>query len=381
VFFQQSISLSDAVEDEYGMLESCLLAGWQASSVGQFVEEKEWYEQGLALSRKVENPWAENIALINYGVVLQRLGSYEAADEALKDAILKSNIFENELSLALALFEVGCLYLSLGHLETAIDSLAHSIEISEEYGLLIRLRSLACLTWVLWHSGRFKDAEYAIKNVIKTDVRSVFNQNYFDAYITWLELLVLTGCYQAAREEILRIDNVMISKQYKFNDWQGGYINFVQGLLAVEKKDYSSAKKFMQDCWDKVSVFIPHVNRFQFIYALIAFEEGNFEQFKIIVINALKTSIENQDYMSMINHLPLTLILLEGKNREFELEIFKKVMCDPFLGKAQLFHDLVYNHLPEKIRSIEVEMVETSPEHREELWAVARKVLESWRDS
>jgi hypothetical protein len=53
-------------------------------------------------------------------------------------------------------------------------------------------------------------------------------------------------------------------------------------------------------------------------------------------------------------------------------------MCDPFLGKAQLFHDLVYQHLPEEITSIQVETVETSPEHRERLWAAARKVLAAW---
>jgi hypothetical protein len=44
------------------------------------------------------------------------------------------------------------------------------------------------------------------------------------------------------------------------------------------------------------------------------------------------------------------------------------------MSNAQLFHDLVYMHLPEALTSITVETVVHSDEHREALWETTRLV-------
>jgi hypothetical protein len=73
-------------------------------------------------------------------------------------------------------------------------------------------------------------------------------------------------------------------------------------------------------------------------------------------------------------------LILADEDLELGIEVYQQVMRDPFLGKAQLFKDIVYKYLPDEITTIPVETVETSPEHREGLWAAARKVLATWKD-
>ena len=105
---------------------------------------------------------------------------------------------------------------------------------------------------------------------------------------------------------------------------------------------------------------------------------GNFVEARRILLEALSTTIECMGYYQLVFTLPITLLILADEDPELATEVYKHVLRDPFLGKAQLYKDLVYQHLPEEITAVPVETVETSPEHREGLWAAAKKVLAAW---
>jgi hypothetical protein len=83
-----------------------------------------------------------------------------------------------------------------------------------------------------------------------------------------------------------------------------------------------------------------------------------------------------QAYIPMIFTLPVTLLLLVRENSEITARVYQQVRSDPFMSNAQLFHDLVYKHLPDEIIALPFEVVEHSPEHREKLWTTTKLVLE-----
>lgn len=85
-----------------------------------------------------------------------------------------------------------------------------------------------------------------------------------------------------------------------------------------------------------------------------------------------------QGYIPMVFTLPITLLILAQEKPKLAGYVYQQVRRDPFMSKAQLFHDLVYKHLPDEITDIPVEMVEHNAEYREVLWATARLLLECW---
>jgi hypothetical protein len=86
-----------------------------------------------------------------------------------------------------------------------------------------------------------------------------------------------------------------------------------------------------------------------------------------------------QGYIPMVFTLPITLLLLADDDIQSIKKVYTQVRRDPFMSKAQLFHNLVYKHLPEEISTLSVETVEHSDEHRETLWDIARLLLEKLR--
>jgi hypothetical protein len=113
--------------------------------------------------------------------------------------------------------------------------------------------------------------------------------------------------------------------------------------------------------------------------ALAHYRLGDREQARKLLTEALSTCIDIQGYIPMVFTLPITLLLLAEEDIKFATKVYEQVQRDPFMSKAQLFHDLVYKHLPESMTATPVEIVEHNSEHREALWDTARLVLSHWR--
>jgi hypothetical protein len=141
--------------------------------------------------------------------------------------------------------------------------------------------------------------------------------------------------------------------------------------LRVESK--KSIKHYQEDYLDEESK-----SWSQAFFALAEYRLGHPIKAKEILKETLSTALEIQGYIPMVYSLLMTLFPLVDQDPSLGAEVYQQVMRDPFLGKAQLLKDLVYQYLPDEITAIHVEPVETSSEYREVLWATARKVLATW---
>jgi hypothetical protein len=101
---------------------------------------------------------------------------------------------------------------------------------------------------------------------------------------------------------------------------------------------------------------------------------GDLVQAKELLIEAISIEIRIQAHIPMVFTLPTTLLLLVEIDLEFAKKIYEQVRQGRFMSNAQLFHDLVYENMPEELTEINVETVELSDAHREALWETARLV-------
>jgi hypothetical protein len=195
-------------------------------------------------------------------------------------------------------------------------------------------------------------------------------------------LYILSGQYSKAENIIDHQDDWsrgLNLQHFIYN----GFFKMSVGVLALVANDATGARmKFLESIEIiKKSVGSLAAEWSGWVQAFLVLGEfvlGKPDQAKKILIKALSKSIDIQGYIPMVFNLPMTLLILADENPTLAAEVYQQVRRDPFLGKAQLYHDLVYNHLPDEITSIPVKTVETSPEHREGLWAAARKVLAAW---
>jgi hypothetical protein len=102
---------------------------------------------------------------------------------------------------------------------------------------------------------------------------------------------------------------------------------------------------------------------------------GNRQAARQLLQEAIATATKIQAYIPMVFTLPVTLLLLVEEDIQFAKKIYRQVRRDGFMSNAPLFHDLVYQHLPDEITSIPVETVEHNDEHREALWKTAEELL------
>jgi DNA-binding SARP family transcriptional activator/predicted ATPase len=378
--FTESIALSKEIKDDHGEQECILLASWKAMGEGSLLEAKTWLKQGIELTRRLGNQWAENVFLVNLGMVYRGMGFYQEAKDIFDEAISKSSACGDNYSLMLALNDSANLYLFLGDLEVAGNSFKNSIRIAEELGFVSRSGPLTSLMTVLYLSGRYDQAEKAILTGI--EIRKSL-ENLPDIYpqISYIELLVITGCYQQASNKA-NYFNQWLQIHFPTGFWFGFFAR-TQSWIALTKGNYEEAIRHSIKSIEQFRRSSSKLEWVAWTKASLARAEyglGKPCQAKKILTEALSTSLDIRGYIPMVFILPVTLLILANEDPQLGAEVYHQIMRDPFLGKAQLFKDIVYKYLPDEITAIPVKTVETSPEHREKLWATARKVLATWKD-
>jgi tetratricopeptide (TPR) repeat protein len=245
--------------------------------------------------------------------------------------------------------------------------------------LLLKSSSLLHLADVQWLAGDFEEAEISLCESINFQIDTGLPPDA-SPMVVYSQFLALTGRYDEALEGLnpdhyfskdLLIDDFVICVQSRVNCW----VALIRGQY-VEAKTNSL---FRIDKARSIS-YEPWVAESQADIARAEYGLGNFLEAKCNLFEALSTAIELEGYYQLVFALPVTLLILADEDFELATEVYKIAKRDPFLGRAQLYIDLIYQHLPEEITSIPVMTVETSPGHREALWEAARKVLASWQD-
>jgi hypothetical protein len=94
-----------------------------------------------------------------------------------------------------------------------------------------------------------------------------------------------------------------------------------------------------------------------------------------LIIESLSTAIAMQAYIPLVFTLPITLPLLAEEDLQMATKVYPQIRRDRFMSKAQLFHDLIYKHLPDELTAISVDTVDHGDEHLTALWETARLVL------
>jgi tetratricopeptide (TPR) repeat protein len=378
--FIESITLSKEINDDWGMIESCSFAGDKALWSGNPEEAIIWFERALSSAIDKKDYLYE---ITNLGRLGEAYGSWLASyDEAIpyyKNAISKACAINNDRLKEFTLREYGGFLISRGKFEEARDSLEQAIRISELSGLLMKSLSLRNLADVYWLTGQFEEAETALCESIdfQVDTRLPPEASPMAVYC---QFLALTGRYDEALKG-LNPDN-RFSKDLIRDDFVICVQSRVQCWVDLVKDRYVEAKSrsfFRIDKARSLS-YKQWVAESQADIAIAEYGLSNLVEAKNILSEALTTTIEFQGYYQLVFTLPITLLILMDENLELATEVYKIVKRDPFLGRAQLYIDLVYQHLPDEITSVQVETVKTSPEHRKGLWAAAKKVLVSWQD-
>lgn len=373
----ESIRLSKEKNDLGGIFESIFVNGYKALLSGLLQEAKDWAEQGLGLAQLHKSYcWAVYFQLI-LGRVTRRLRNYRESIHYYQNTISKAVTVGNNCHLQNSYQEFSWLMLFLGHLEEAKTLSTASIEMGVKLGLTSHYYSFLTLGVIQWLSGLFDEAEKSIM----TSFGNKQDWNHWLCIvgdIFQIEFLVLMGNYWEAKDKANNKELWLDGFDYKSIPAFNSFLRSL-GIIALVERDHELAKIHLIE---SIKVLLDNQEYYeewsawsQAYLALVEINLGNISQAKEIITEALSTALHIQGYIPMVFNLPMTLLILANDNLELGAEVYQQVMSDPFTGRAPLFEDLVYQYLPDEIRSIPVNPVENSPKHRERLWAMARKVL------
>ena len=378
-FFLESLPLSQEKGYQWMVTQILLKLGYVAWKMGAYSEAQVWFEQCLDECRTHNIHWGESRSLQGLGSVSQRLMVYDEAKHLFKQALELSMLSGNHLEALFPLESLGVQALSLGRLEESVERFQEGISISKELDMPQRARTLYMLLGIarllrgdLTRAvSNIEEALYLSKRTGKTD--------QVDATIYYAKSLVLTGSYSQVSNQLKNIE--ILAQDLILDKRTFGRLTRIMGWVALALKNYPEACfQFIQSIeFFHLTAEHDQEAHSQAGLARAMIGRSNWEEAHHLLEEALSTAIEIQGYIPMVFALPMTLLFLAEEDIKFTARVYKQVRCDPFMGKAQLFHDLVYKHLPEEITTVPVEMVEHNPEHREALWETTRLVLAKWK--
>jgi tetratricopeptide (TPR) repeat protein len=375
----ESISLLQKTETPWLMLRCLARLSNFSSTLSSHQEARDWTEQGYLLAKKLHYQFWEVSFLNHMGWIARGQCEYDTAIKYFKNALSLADSYHIPGSMADNLTDLGNLSLFLGKLDEAAASYQKAIAIAEEkFGIQGASNSQTSLGISQWLAGDFEKAEknilaafHVYKNLSNTEVIYPGTCN--------IELFALTGRYRKAEEKIKRADEWLNNLDVIGFPFMAGRLSRVLGWVALVENRYPKAIEHIEGSIECFQYDDESIAWSQPYLALAHFGLGDQDKARKLLTEALSTSIDIQGYIPMVFTLPVTLLLLVEEDVLFAKKVYTQVRHDPFMSKAQLFHDLVYKHLPEEITSMPVEMVEHSPEHREALWETARFVLEKWK--
>jgi tetratricopeptide (TPR) repeat protein len=356
------------------------MLGDNCSVMGYHREASKWFERGYSAAEKQQNQHYEVYILMNLGMANRRLGDYETARGYFQKALTRAETYQMPVESMAARQYLSDLSLFLGNLHESIAGSQQSIALAKEKYSVQNVSNLTNLSVSQWLAGDFDNAIKSIELAVditqqQSNVRVVFSN------VSLVELLTITGRYRQAASKIVQINDWL--RAFNMDNWPDlfGRLARIRGWLALLERDFLGGLAYLETSIEGVprngeiaAWSLPYL-------ALAHYWLGDPEQTRELLIEALSATIKIKGYLPMVFALPVTLLLLAEEDLEFKKKVYRQIRRDRFMSNAQLFHDLVYKHLPEDNSSISVETVEHSDEHREALWETARVVLKKLTDN
>jgi predicted ATPase/DNA-binding SARP family transcriptional activator len=369
---KESLSLSQQTKFYWLAFECLARLSNFSSYLGSNLEAKEWAEQGYALAKEHQNQYWEVDFLNILGWVARAQCDYDTAVIYFEHAFSVALSTQIQYLVVENLIAIGELLLFLGKLD---ESVGKFIQVRAYYDekFLHHWVSIS-LGVALWLTGDFNNAEKKLLTSLEIPPNISF-ETIIHSHVCHIELLALTGRYSQATEKIGR--KTEWSKKIEVESWPYflSRLSRILGWLALIGGHYPVAIQHLETSINCLASNNEWTAWSQPYLALAHIRLGDRDQARKLLTEALSTAIDIEAYIPMVFSLPITLLLLAEEDVDFTEKVYKKIRRDRFMSNAQLFHDLVYKHLPEEITAPPVETGAHSDEHREALWKTTRLVL------
>jgi predicted ATPase/DNA-binding SARP family transcriptional activator len=369
----ESLSFAQEIKNQCWMLRCLDRLSYYSSLKGSHSEARNWAEQGYDLAKKNHNQINEVNFLDILGLSARNNGEYEVARKYFERAIKLADLYKIHSRVVLILNHLGDVMLFLGRLDEAISIFERAKAIDERKIDMQDKIGSPNLCVAQWLTGQFENAEIAILSSIN---KSKHFKNPFNIYshIFQLELFALTGRYWEATDKVERIADWEFLINFSHWPLAAGRISRVLSWISLVDNRFQDAEDHSKESVEYYQFDDEAMSWSQPYLALSNYWLGDRVQARELLTEAMSTGIQMQAYIPIVFTLPITLLLLVEENLEFAKKIYTQVRRDCFMSNAQLFHDLVYKHMPDELTEVNVETIEHSDEHREALWETAKLV-------
>ncbi|MFN2235557.1 MAG: tetratricopeptide repeat protein, partial [Anaerolineales bacterium] len=380
----ESLALSREIECSWLIEYVLIWVGAAAALRGNQQDARKWWQQLLIEACNLDDPAGQLWAYDCLGGLAWDLNEYEQSEALFEQGWRVARQHNDHPEGINVLTSLSNLMLFLGKLEQALAKCDEAVDFATKTNQFPRV--VNCLTnkaVAQWLSGDLVQAGITIEEALFFGKQHTSNLNVY-AITGRAEWLALTGDYPRAEVcvQILKsIPEELLHERYMPGPYLSGRFQQTLGWIELGQQQYARAEFHFER---SIEIFqnISKTETTAWSQAGLAWAEiklGNWKRARQLLQEALTTTIEIQGYIPMVFILPVALLILSREDPALAAPVYQQVRSDPFMSKAQLFHDLVYQYLPDEITALTFEVVEQSPKHRKNLWATARSVLGKWR--
>jgi CHAT domain-containing protein/Tfp pilus assembly protein PilF len=133
-YYQQALSILQAVDDRAGEGATLNNIGLVYSNLGQYRQALEQYQQALPITRAISDRVLEGATLNNIGLVYSNLGQYAQALEQFQQALVIAREIGDRALEGATLNNIGEVYSSLGQYRLALEQFQQALAIRGEIG-------------------------------------------------------------------------------------------------------------------------------------------------------------------------------------------------------------------------------------------------------
>jgi tetratricopeptide (TPR) repeat protein len=230
-----------------------------------------------------------------------------------------------------------------------------------------------------WLTGEFASAEAVIRESLSISQELEHGARLFPT-ICLAEILAIRGRYREANDQIRFLKSA--TEGIFLDRFTHGRMLRVFGWVALAERNYAEARMLFEK---SIQLYQTNADDEQIAWsqaglAAVAIHQGNWEEAHQLLIEALWTCIEIQGFISLLFTLPVVSLYLTKYDPEQASGVYAQIQHSPFLAKAPLFKDIVYQFLPDEIvkSTGKVEAISGEAYTRQVLWSAASSVLASW---
>ncbi len=378
--FEAALTLSKSIGLQWMVLRSLMMLGDVARTSGAPSEAKIWYGQCLAESKTQDNRWGEIRSLSSLGWAARSLMAYQEAQSFYEESLKLARTSDNPWEIAHVLESSGFLSLFLGQFNQAVELFSQSVQISKQLGMPYRtLSSRIHIGIANWLSGEFVQADSVIRESLAISQELEKAVSIFPT-ICVTEILAITGKYREAKVQIRMLET--LTRDIFLDRFANGRMARVLGWVALAEKNYPEARIQFKNSIElyQINADDEQIAWSQAGLARVAIQQGKREEAHQLLIKSLWTCIEIQGLIPLLFTLPMASLFLAEENLELARYVYSQIQHSPFLARATLFKDIVYQYLPGDILESpgEINQNASEAEIRQILWSTASKVLTSW---